>query len=104
MEQIAFKMQLHPGQAAKYGRRHDAIWSELSGLLRDVGIRDYSIYLDEETGILFAVLRRVLDHRMEQLPREEIMQRWWQPMADIMVTLPDGSPRVTPLQSMFHLD
>lgn len=104
MEQIAFKMQLNPGQAAEYRRRHSAVWPELSALLRDVGIRDYSIFLDEETGILFAVLRRTPDHRMEQLPNEEIMQRWWHYMADIMATQSDGSPRVTPLQPMLHLD
>jgi L-rhamnose mutarotase len=104
MEQIAFKMQLNPGQAAEYRHRHDAIWPELSALLRDVGIRDYSIFLDEETGVLFAVLRRAPDHRMEQLPKSEIMQRWWQHMADIMVTHSDGSPQVTSLQPMFHLD
>ena len=104
LEQIAFKMQLNPGQATEYRRRHDAIWPELSALLRDAGIRDYSIFLDEETDILFAVLRRAPDHRMEQLPHTEIMQRWWQHMADIMVTQPDGSPRVSPLQPMFHLD
>jgi L-rhamnose mutarotase len=104
MQQSACKMQLNPGAAAEYLRRHDAIWPELSALLRDVGIRDYSIFLDEESGILFAVLRRAPDHRMEQLPHEEIMQRWWQHMADIMLTQSDGSPRVTPLQPVFHLD
>lgn len=104
LEQIAFKMQLNPGQTAEYSRRHDAIWPELSALLRDVGVRDYSIFLDEDTGILFAVLRRTPDHRMEQLPHTEIMQRWWRHMADIMLTQPDGSPRVTALQPMFHLD
>jgi L-rhamnose mutarotase len=104
MEQIAFKMRLNPGQAGEYRRRHDAIWPELSALLRDVGIRDYSIFLDEETGTLFAVLRRTPDHGMEQLPHKEIMQRWWRHMADIMVTHSDGSPRVTALTPMFHLD
>jgi L-rhamnose mutarotase len=104
MQQSAFKIQLNPGAAAEYLRRHDAIWPELSALLRDVGIRDYSIFLDEESGILFAVLRRAPDHRMEQLPHEEIMQRWWQHMADIMLTQSDGSPRVTSLQPVFHLD
>ena len=30
MQQIAFKMQLKPGHAAEYQRRHDAIWPELA--------------------------------------------------------------------------
>ena len=49
MEQIAFKMELQPGQRELYQKRHDEIWPELVDLLKDAGISDYSIFLDEET-------------------------------------------------------
>jgi len=104
MEKIAFKMKLRPGQAAEYRRRHDAIWPELVGLLHEAGISDYSIFLDDETNILFAVLRRARDHAMDKLPSKEIMQRWWKHMADIMETHPDASPIVKSLHPMFHMD
>ena len=58
MEKIAFRMFLKAGHAAEYKHRHDAIWPELVALLRESGISDYSIYLDEETHVLFAVLQR----------------------------------------------
>ena len=58
MEQIAFTMQLLPGHAAEYKRRHDEIWPDLRALLSDSGVSDYSIFLDEESNVLFAVLRR----------------------------------------------
>ncbi len=104
MQQIAFTMRLHAGRAEEYRRRHDAIWPELVELLHAAGIRDYSIFLDEASGTLFAVLRRTEDHRMDHLPAEPVMRRWWKHMRDIMATEPDGSPAVTPLQPMFHLD
>ncbi|GAB0119324.1 L-rhamnose mutarotase [Acidisoma sp. 7E03] len=104
MEQIAFRMQLNPGHAAEYQRRHDAIWPELVALLKDAGIADYSIFLDPKTHALFAVLRRRPDHRMAQLPAEAVMQRWWRYMGDIMATNPDSSPAVVPLTPVFHLD
>jgi L-rhamnose mutarotase len=103
MEQIAFKMFLNPGQAAVYRLRHEAIWPELVALLRDAGISDYSIFLDDETNILFAVLRRAPDHRTDALPQTELMQRWWRHMADIMRTEADGSPSQRPLLPMFHM-
>lgn len=103
MEKIAFKMMLNPAQASEYKKRHDEIWPDLSELLREAGISDYSIFLDEETNILFAVLRRTDNHSMDELPSTEIMQRWWSFMGDIMATNPDGSPVVTPLTKMFHL-
>jgi len=104
MEQIAFRMQLNPGQAAEYERRHDAIWPELVALLKDAGIADYSIFLDPETHALFAVLRRAPDHRMAALPAEAVMRRWWAFMGDIMATNPDSSPVAVPLPRVFHLD
>ena len=53
----AFRMQLKPGATAEYRRRHDEIWPELATALTTAGIHDYSIFLDEETLHLFAVLR-----------------------------------------------
>lgn len=103
MEKIAFKMTLRSGQRDEYRRRHDAIWPELVKLLQQSGISDYSIYLDEETNTLFAVLWRAAGHRMEALPKSALMQRWWRHMADIMETNPDGSPRQAALREMFHM-
>ena len=103
-EKIAFRMFLNPGQAAEYRRRHDAIWPELVALLKTAGISDYSIYLDEASHTLFAVLRRSPDHQMEALPQSPVMQRWWAYMSDIMRSNADGSPVVEPLPAMFHLD
>ncbi|WP_372527273.1 L-rhamnose mutarotase [Piscinibacter sp.] len=104
MEQIAFKMQLLPGHAAEYKRRHDEISSELCTLLRDAGISDYSIFLDEETNILFAVLRRRDGHRTDELPHAEVMQRWWHSMADIMVVQADLAPVQRGLVPVFHME
>ena len=103
-EQIAFRMFLKPGCAAEYRRRHDEIWPELSALLRAAGISDYSIFLDESDHVLFAVLRRPGGHRMDELPDNPVMRRWWAHMADLMRTHADGSPVSEPLTRMFHLD
>ena len=103
MEQIAFKMLLNSGQAEIYKKRHDEIWDNLVDLLKDAGISDYSIFLDPETNILFAVLKRRKNHRMEDLPRHEVMQHWWSFMGDIMATQDDGAPVVKPLEFMFHM-
>ncbi|MDG1281081.1 MAG: L-rhamnose mutarotase [Pseudorhodobacter sp.] len=103
MEKYAFKMQLHPGQKAEYIRRHDDIWPELSALLRDAGIRDYSIHLDEETDTLFGVLWRSDGHSMADLPRHPVMQKWWAYMADIMVTHPTNEPVAVALTPVFHM-
>lgn len=103
MEKIAFTMRLKPGQAAEYERRHDAIWPELVAQLKGAGISDYSIFLNEESGTLFAVLWCDAGHGMDALSRHPVMRRWWSAMADIMETNPDESPAATPLRRVFHL-
>jgi len=100
----AFIMHLNPGMKDEYKRRHDAIWPELSALLRDSGVRDYSIHLDETTGTLFGVLWRRTDHTMAQLPEHPVMQRWWAYMADIMQTGPNNRPVETSLETVFQMD
>jgi L-rhamnose mutarotase len=102
-EKHAFRMRLNPGMEDEYRRRHDAIWPELSQLLKDAGIEDYSIHLDRETGVLFGVLWRMAGHRMDDLPGHPVMRRWWAHMADIMDVNPDGSPVQSPLVTVFHM-
>jgi len=103
MEKYAFKMKLNAGAADEYKRRHDAIWPELVALLRETGVSDYSIHLDEETDTLFGVLWRRGGHTMDRLPDHPVMRRWWTMMRDIMETKPDGEPVATPLKLMFHM-
>lgn len=100
---IAFKMKLKPGFAQEYQKRHDAIWPELSKLLKDNGISDYTIFLDQETNILFAVQQQS-GSSSQDLGQTEIVQKWWAYMADIMETNPDNSPISIPLKKVFHLD
>lgn len=102
-ETIAFRMQLNPGQRDEYERRHREIWPELVSTLRESGISNYWIFLDDATGHLFAVLTRRDDHRMEQLPRDDVMRKWWAYMSDIMQTGTDGAPLQTPLDALFHM-
>src|SRR5688572_15887880 len=103
MARIAFKMKLNPGCAEEYERRHNAIWPELSALLKAAGIQDYSIFLDEETHTLFAVQQTNAAAGSQDLGTHEIVQRWWKYMADIMETNEDNSPVSIPLREVFNL-
>ena len=102
-ETVAFRMNMNPGQAAEYKRRHDEIWPELSDALIAAGVLDYRIFLDPETDHLFAVMTRRRDHTLAELPKTDVMKRWWAMMADIMQTHPDTVPVQVDLTPVFHL-
>ena len=96
-------MQLNKNCYAEYQRRHDEIWPDLAKLLKKTGIKDYSIFLDEETDTLFATLKTSSLKNLEALPALDIMKKWWEYMADIMATNPDHSPVSKPLTEVFYL-
>lgn len=104
MKRSAFKMQLKPGCEAEYQKRHDEIWPELSRLLSEAGISDYSIFLDPDTLTLFAVQKLSPDHTVANLPQHPLIQKWWATLVDLMETHPDHSPVCTELVEVFHAD
>ena len=100
---VAFKMKLHRGQEAEYKRRHEKLWPELEQLLKQTGIEDYSIFLDEETIDLFGILKIEDAKQLDELPKHPVMKKWWNYMKDIMETNPDHSPLSIPLNEVFYL-
>ena len=103
MVRIAFKMKLFNGCEAEYKKRHDEIWPELTSLLTETGIADYSIFHDKTTNDLFGVLKIANPTVMENLPTQPIMQKWWAYMGDIMEHNADNSPVSIPLEEVFYL-
>ena len=103
MKRIAFKMQLFKGFEEEYKKRHDAIWPELQQLLKEAGISEYSIFLDESTNELIGILKSSDPGLIDELPAHPVMQRWWKYMKDIMESNPDNSPKSVPLKEVFYL-
>ena len=98
----AYTMKLKPGSAAEYKKRHDEIWPELTAALRDAGVSDFSIFLDEQTLTLFAV-RNIGDAKaFAGLPKLPIVRKWWDSMAPLMEVNADNSPKEWPLREVFH--
>ncbi len=100
---ISFKMKLLKGFEDEYKKRHDEIWPELKALLKQTGISDYSIFLDEETNDLFACFTVEDEKKLKELSAKEIMKKWWAYMKDIMETNEDNSPVSISLKEVFYL-
>lgn len=104
MEILAFRMKLFPGYVAEYKKRHEQIWPELKLLLKEHGISEYRIFLDEETHYLFSVMTVDQISLLDQLPDNPIMKKWWYFMKDIMETNEDNSPVSVPLKDVFFME
>lgn len=99
----AFLMSVNPDCYDEYKTRHDHIWSELVDTLRNHGARNYSIFLDEGTGNLFAYVEIKNQQSWDEVADTEICQRWWRFMKDIMPTNDDFSPISKELKDVFFM-
>ncbi|MBO4599063.1 MAG: L-rhamnose mutarotase [Bacteroidaceae bacterium] len=104
MRREAFKMFLKPGFEDEYQKRHAAIWPELKKMLSDGGVRNYSIYWDKDTNILFAYQEIEGEESSQDMGANPVVQKWWDYMADIMEVNEDNSPVTIPLSERFHMD
>ncbi|MBS1597404.1 MAG: L-rhamnose mutarotase [Bacteroidetes bacterium] len=103
MQRIAFTMKLFPGYEDEYKKRHDEIWDDMKSLLKNAGIKDFSIFLDEETNTLFAYLLIENASALDDLPKNPVQQKWWAWMKDIMESHADNSPVQKRLKEVFYL-
>jgi len=104
MKRLAFKMHLNEGQKEVYKKRHHELWPELHQLLKDSGVSEYSIFLDEETNTLFAFQKVSGNNGSQDLANNPIVKKWWDFMADVMKVNPDNSPVSVALEEVFFLE
>ncbi|PYS98266.1 MAG: L-rhamnose mutarotase [Acidobacteria bacterium] len=100
----AFVMSVNPDAHAEYEKRHRPIWEELAAILKQHGVANYSIFLDEETSQLFGYAEIESEEKWNAISATDECGRWWSHMRDIMPTNEDDSPVSSELKEVFHLD
>lgn len=104
MVRKGFRMKLYKGMAKEYEIRHNLLWHDMKEMIHTYGGSNYSIFLDEETDMLYGCLEVEDEARWDASVETEICRKWWDYMADIMETNEDHSPVSVDLKQVFHLD
>ncbi len=100
----AFRMKLYDGMTAEYEKRHNELWSEMKDMIHEHGGKNYTIFLDTETNVLYGYIEIESEEKWAKGADTTINRKWWDFMADIMETNPDNSPVSVNLKEVFHLD
>ena len=99
-----FKMKLYPGMEEEYKKRHNELWDEMKDMIHEHGGKNYSIFLDRDTNMLFGYIEIENEEKWKKGAETAINRKWWHYMADIMETNEDESPVSWDLNLMFPLD
>lgn len=97
-------MFVYKDKFEEYKRRHDEIWPEMVEELKAHGAHNYSIFLEKETGKLFAYLEIEDEDKWNKMAETDICKKWWEYMAPLMKTNPDRSPVSVTLNELFYLE
>lgn len=100
----SFKMKLYPGMEKEYEKRHNELWPEMKDMIHEYGGSNYSIFLDEETLVLYGYIELEDEAKWAKSADTAICRKWWDYMADIMETNPDNSPVSIDLRRVFTLE
>jgi L-rhamnose mutarotase len=103
MHRLAFRMKVNAGQEAEYIGRHNPIWPELESTLLAHGVTSYTIFLDRQSGDLFAYAEVDDLARWQAIAETPICRQWWDHMAPLMPTHADNRPVAGDLEEIFHI-
>lgn len=102
MENKGIYFRLKPGKQQEYKKRHDKIWPEMVSILKNAGIRNYSIWCYGE--MLFANYE--IDDSakaQEVLNNSEVYIRWRDYMEDIIFIDADTGQKEWDMELLFYL-
>lgn len=99
-----FKMKIYEGKSEEYEKRHNELWPEMKAMIHEHGGKNYTIFLDRETNVLFGYIEIENEELWDKSADTAINRKWWEFMADIMETNQDHSPVCVGLHNIFHLD
>ncbi|KAH0611515.1 uncharacterized protein H6S33_010780 [Morchella sextelata] len=73
-------VRLRPSALKEYKEIHAAVWPDVLKQIQECNIRDYSIFYDDATHILFATFKYVgtdYEADMKKMAANEKVREWW---------------------------
>lgn len=101
MQRILWKGHVTPGKLEEYIKKHDEIWPEMRNLMKEAGMRNYSIW-NHGLELIGYYECEGMDKKMEVYAQHKnILDRWNEHMGGIMQMDLDDSGNVKIYQQVF---
>ncbi len=105
MKRYGSVFRIRPEMVQEYRKAHDEIWPDMAKAIRDVGIRNYSIFFRTD-GTLFSYFEcEDADRAFANLWKTEVNTRWQLAMEKFFVKSRSGilGPETEELEQVFYL-
>ena len=107
MRQFAMTIKIRPGCASEYKRYHAAVWPEVLEMIRQCYIRNYSIFLKDDT--LFGYFEyhgKDLDADFQRMFAHKETQKWRAIMETMLDPLPTRKKGEwwAEMEEVFHVE
>jgi L-rhamnose mutarotase len=97
-------MELKPGMAEEYERRHEDVWAELLDVLSASGVRNYSLFRRGSTVIAYCECHPTAAEAFGRVGESEINERWSLWFDDVIETLTDENGDLLWAPEVWHRD
>ena len=103
MERYAWRAKVIEGKLDEYIKRHNEIWSELANLLKKAGIRNYTIWHNNNDLFGYYECEKGVEYAARIQAQSPIVDRWNEYMKDVMVMEMDPVTKAQPLMEQVFL-
>ena len=104
MEKYAWKASIKEGCKEEYQRRHNQIWSELVEVLKEAGIRNYTIWNSGNELFGYYECEKGVDFAAKMQSESPVVKKWDEYMKDILIMEMDPVTKAQPkLEKVFEL-
>ena len=105
MERFAWKGRIKPGMQEEYKLRHDRIWPEMLALLKEAGIRNYTIWSDGRDVFGYYECEKGIEFAEKTQASSPIVDKWNDYMEDVLDLVMDPETGAQPkLRMMFKME
>ncbi len=105
MERYAWRGRVKEGYIDEYRRRHAEIWPEMIAVLREAGIRNYTIFASGNELFGYYECEKGVDYAVRIQNGNEVVRRWEAHMKDILIFENTGEGEAQPkLEEVFRMD
>ncbi len=99
----AFMMSVDPDKKQECLDYVSKVSSDLTNQMKKNGIHQYSLFLDQDSCLLFGFLEYRSERGLETFTSSEECKQWWKETSQFIISNEDNSPISTDLQEVFRL-